>query len=70
MKKLKIKNWTSCIQDCNKWKLCVEEEEEEEEKKKKKKTIYLTPLYRVRCEKRCLIWIYALSVWFDSTETT
>jgi hypothetical protein len=24
MKKLKIKNWTSCIQDCNKWKLCVE----------------------------------------------
>jgi len=24
MKKLKIKNWTSCIQDRNKWKLCVE----------------------------------------------
>jgi len=24
MKKLKIKNWTSCIQDCNKWKLYVE----------------------------------------------
>jgi hypothetical protein len=24
MKKLKIKNWTSCIQDCNNWKLCVE----------------------------------------------
>jgi hypothetical protein len=23
-KKLKIKNWTSCIQDCSKWKLCVE----------------------------------------------
>jgi len=23
-KKLKIKNWTSCIQDCNKWELCVE----------------------------------------------
>ena len=23
-KKLKIKNWTSCIQDCNKWKLYVE----------------------------------------------
>jgi hypothetical protein len=23
MKKLKIKNWTSCIQDCNKWKLYV-----------------------------------------------
>jgi hypothetical protein len=21
MKKLKIKNWTICIQDCNKWKL-------------------------------------------------
>jgi hypothetical protein len=24
MKKLKIKNWTSCIQDHNKWKLFVE----------------------------------------------
>jgi hypothetical protein len=24
MKKLKTKNWTSCIQDRNKWKLCVE----------------------------------------------
>ena len=24
MKKLKIKNWTSRIQDCNKWKLYVE----------------------------------------------
>ena len=24
MKKLKIKNWTSCIQDRSKWKLCVE----------------------------------------------
>jgi hypothetical protein len=24
MKKLKIKNWTSCIQDPNKWKLYVE----------------------------------------------
>jgi len=24
MKKLKIKNWTSCIQDCNNWKLHVE----------------------------------------------
>ena len=24
MKKLKIKNWTSCIQDRNKWKLYVE----------------------------------------------
>jgi hypothetical protein len=24
MKKLKIKNWTRCIQDCNKWKLYVE----------------------------------------------
>jgi len=24
MKKLKIKNWTSCIQDCTKWKLYVE----------------------------------------------
>jgi hypothetical protein len=24
MKKMKIKNWTSCIQDRNKWKLCVE----------------------------------------------
>jgi hypothetical protein len=24
LKKLKIKNWTSCIQDHNKWKLCVE----------------------------------------------
>jgi hypothetical protein len=24
MKKLKIKNWTSCIQDHNKWKLYVE----------------------------------------------
>jgi hypothetical protein len=24
MKKLKIKNWTSRIQDRNKWKLCVE----------------------------------------------
>ena len=22
--KLKIKNWTSCIQDCSKWKLYVE----------------------------------------------
>jgi hypothetical protein len=39
MKELKIKNWTSCIQDRNKWKLYVErdktlkerEEEEEEE---------------------------------------
>jgi hypothetical protein len=25
MKKLKIKNWTSCILDRNKWKLYVEE---------------------------------------------
>jgi hypothetical protein len=25
MKKLKIKNWTSCIQDGKKWKLYVEE---------------------------------------------
>jgi hypothetical protein len=24
VKKLKIKNWTSCIQDRNNWKLCVE----------------------------------------------
>jgi hypothetical protein len=24
MKKLKIKNWTSCIQNRNKWKLCAE----------------------------------------------
>ena len=24
MKKLKIKNWTSCIEDCNNWKLYVE----------------------------------------------
>jgi len=24
MKKLKIKNWTSCIQDRNKWKLYVQ----------------------------------------------
>jgi len=24
MKKLKIKNWTNCIQDRNKWKLYVE----------------------------------------------
>jgi hypothetical protein len=24
MKKLKTKNWTSCIQDCSKWKLYVE----------------------------------------------
>jgi len=24
MKKLKIENWTSCIQDRNKWKLYVE----------------------------------------------
>jgi hypothetical protein len=24
VKKLKIKNWTSCIQDRNRWKLCVE----------------------------------------------
>ena len=24
MKKMKIKNWTSCIQDRNKWKLYVE----------------------------------------------
>jgi hypothetical protein len=24
MKKLKIKNWTNCIQDRNNWKLCVE----------------------------------------------
>jgi len=24
-KKLKIKNWTSCIQNQNKWKLCAEE---------------------------------------------
>jgi hypothetical protein len=37
IKKLKIKNWTICIQDRNKWKLYVEkaktfkEEEEEEE---------------------------------------
>jgi len=36
MKKLKIKNWTSCIQDRKKWKLITEkaktfEEEEEEE---------------------------------------
>ena len=27
MKKLKIKNWTSCIQDRNKWKLYVEKAE-------------------------------------------
>jgi len=38
MKKLKIKNWTSCIQACKKWKLYVEKaktckEEEEEEQK-------------------------------------
>ena len=26
MKKLKIKNWTSCIQDSNKWKLYVEKD--------------------------------------------
>jgi len=26
MKKLKIKNWTSCIQDRNKWKLYVEKD--------------------------------------------
>ena len=26
MKKLKIKNWTSCIQDLNKWKLYVEKD--------------------------------------------
>jgi hypothetical protein len=43
MKKLKIKNWTSCVQDRNKWKLYVERpkrskneavapKEEEEEK--------------------------------------
>jgi len=24
MRKLKIMNWTDCIQDCNKWKLYVE----------------------------------------------
>ena len=24
MKKLKIKNWISCIQDCNKWKSYVD----------------------------------------------
>ena len=24
MKKLKIKNWTNCIQNRNNWKLCVE----------------------------------------------
>ena len=24
MKKLKIKNWTKCIQDRNNWNLCVE----------------------------------------------
>ena len=24
MKKLEIKNWTSCIQDCNKWQLYFE----------------------------------------------
>jgi hypothetical protein len=27
MKKLKIKNWTSCNQDRNKWKLYVEKDE-------------------------------------------
>ena len=27
MKKVKIKNWTSCIRDCNKWKLYVEKAE-------------------------------------------
>jgi len=27
MKKLIIKNWTSCIQDCNNWKLYVEKAE-------------------------------------------
>jgi hypothetical protein len=26
MMKLKIKNWTSCSQDCNKWKLYVEKD--------------------------------------------
>jgi hypothetical protein len=46
MKKLKIKNWTSCIQDRNKWKIYFEKPKsskneivapkQEEEKKKKK----------------------------------
>jgi len=27
MKELKIKNWTGCIQDRNKWKLYVEKDE-------------------------------------------
>jgi hypothetical protein len=52
MKKLKIKNWTSCIQDRKMWKLYVEnfqrmnlqrlkkKEEEEEKKKKKKKSVF------------------------------
>ena len=31
MKKLKIKNWTSCIQDRNKWKLYVEKDKTIEE---------------------------------------
>jgi hypothetical protein len=45
MKKMNIKNWTSCIQDRNNWKLYVEKgkhstieivaSKEEEEKKKK-----------------------------------
>jgi hypothetical protein len=26
MKKLKIKNWANCIQDCNKWKLYAEKD--------------------------------------------
>jgi hypothetical protein len=45
MKKLKVKDWTSYIQDCNEWKLCVQKAKcsnnevvapKEEEKEKEK----------------------------------
>jgi hypothetical protein len=34
MKKLEIKNWTSCIQDRNNWKLYVEKKKKKKKKKK------------------------------------
>ena len=36
MKKLKIKNWASCIQDCNKWKLYVEKAKTFKERRRRR----------------------------------
>jgi hypothetical protein len=38
IKKLKIKNWTRCIQDCNKWKLYVEKAKAFKERRKRRRS--------------------------------